>query len=175
MRICVFCSSKLDFTEQTLQACRSLAEWMAQNNHVLVYGGARAGMMGLMADEMLARDAKVVGYLPRDLFPLEVPHRGLTELVEVDDLFERKRLMMENSDAFIILPGGVGTLDEFFEVLTWKSLDCFDKPIVVYNVEGFWDSLLQMMQDLEKKKVLAGNLLGCFKTCQSLQEIERSL
>jgi uncharacterized protein (TIGR00730 family) len=175
MRICVFCSSKLEFDPSTIEACRALARWMAQRGHTLVYGGAQAGLMGLMADEVLGEGALAIGYLPKDLFPSEVPHRNLTKLVEVQDLFERKKLMMENSDAFIILPGGVGTLDEFFEVLTWKSLDCFDKPILVYNVNGFWNSLLQMMQDLEEKKVLAGNLRGCFEICTSLREIEEML
>ncbi len=175
MRICVFCSSKLDFDAKTIEACRELAQALARRGHSIVYGGAKAGLMGLIADEALALGAKVVGYLPKGLFPLEVPHRGLSELVEVRDLMERKKMMMDNSDVFLILPGGVGTLDEFFEVLTWKSLDCFDKPIVVYNLHGFWDSLLTLMQDLEQKKVLASNLLGCFKTCQTKEELEAFL
>jgi uncharacterized protein (TIGR00730 family) len=141
----------------------------------LVYGGAKVGLMGLMADEFLASGGQVVGYLPKGLFPLEIPHRGLSELVETKDLFDRKRLMMENSDAFLIIPGGVGTLDEFFEVLTWKSLNCFDKPIIVYNVDGFWDSLLAMMKDLESKNVLTPNLMGCFQTCNTMEELLRLL
>lgn len=172
MRICIFCSSKLDFNPATLESCRRFAKWMAQKGHSMVYGGAQAGLMGLMADEALASGAKVIGYLPKDLFPQEVPHKGLTELVMVSDLMERKKQMMENSDAFVILPGGVGTLDEFFEVLTWKSLDCFNKPILVYNLHGFWDSLLTLMKDLEKKQVLDSKLMGCFKTCQSMEELQ---
>ena len=125
MRVCVFCSSILDFSAATLESCRTIARELVSKGHSLVYGGAKVGLMGLMADEALAKGGTVVGYLPRGLFPLEIPHRGLSELIETKDLMERKQLMMENSDAFLILPGGVGTLDEFFEVLTWKSLNCF--------------------------------------------------
>lgn len=148
---------------------------LVKKGHSLVYGGAKVGLMGLMADETLAKGGKVVGYLPGGLFPLEIPHRGLSELVETKDLFERKQLMMENSDVFLILPGGVGTLDEFFEVLTWKSLNCFDKPIVIFNADGFWNSLLAMLDDLQSKKVLTSNLMDCFKTCNTLEELARFL
>jgi uncharacterized protein (TIGR00730 family) len=175
MRICVFCSSKLDFSAATLEDCRKVARWLAKEGHSLVYGGAKVGLMGLMADEVLAGGGTVIGYLPRDLFPLEIPHRGLSQLIETKDLMERKLLMMENSDAFLILPGGVGTLDEFFEVLTWKSLNCFDKPIVVFNTDGFWNSLLSLLQDLQTKNVLTPNLLGCFKTCNTMDELTRFL
>ncbi len=175
MRVCVFCSSKLDFSATTLESCRSVAKWLVSRGHSLVYGGAKVGLMGLIADEALAVGGTVVGYLPGGLFSLEIPHRGLSELVETKDLFERKQLMMENSDAFLILPGGVGTLDEFFEVLTWKSLNCFDKPILIYNTDRFWDSLLAMLEDLESKRVLTSNLMGCFQTCETTEELARFL
>ncbi len=175
MKICVFCSAKSDFSPETLEVCRSYARWIGQNRHTLVYGGGRVGLMGLMADEVLANGGEVEGYIPRELFPKEIPHREITKLVEVDDLFERKRQMMDNSDCFVILPGGVGTLDEFFEVLTWKSLNCFNKPIVVFNYEGFWDSMLHMMKDLRDKKVLTDNLMGCFKTCDNLESLQENL
>jgi len=175
MKICVFCSAKLDFSQPTIDACRSFAKWIGENGHTLVYGGARVGLMGLMADQVLASGGKAEGYMPKDLFPKEIPHLGLSKMVEVPDLFERKRQMMDNSDLFVILPGGVGTLDEFFEVLTWKSLNCFDKPILVFNLHGFWDSLLTMIDDLHGKKVLTDNLIGCFKTCTSLAGLTEAL
>jgi uncharacterized protein (TIGR00730 family) len=175
MRVCVFCSSKLDFDASTLEICRSFGSWLGEQGHSLVYGGARVGLMGLMADAVLKAGGQVAGYLPKDLFRHEVPHLGLSKLVEVKDLFERKELMMENSDVFVILPGGVGTLDEFFEVLTWKSLHCFDKPIVIFNYQGFWDSLLAMLSDLETKKVLDKGLLNYYKTCSTLETLKESL
>ncbi len=175
MRICIFCSAKLDFDSATLEMCRQFSRWLGEQGHTVVYGGARVGLMGLVADEALSAGARVMGYMPRGLFSQEVPHSGLSQMVEVADLFERKRQMMENSDAFVILPGGVGTLDEFFEVLTWKSLNCFDKPIVVFNYQGFWNSLLNMMNDLHNKKVLTDNLLGCFKVCNTLETLKESM
>jgi hypothetical protein len=175
MRVCVFCSSKLDFAPSLIEECRRLAKWLVGQQHSLVYGGAQAGLMGLMADEVLASGGRVVGYLPEGLFPSEIPHKRLTELVQVKDLFERKKLMMENSDAFVILPGGIGTLDEFFEVLTWKSLDCFDKPILLYNIDGFWNSLLALMQDLKEKNVFASNLMDCFEVCETMEDLLRYL
>lgn len=175
MRICVFCSSKSDLGEELIATCRSFSRTLAREGHTLVYGGASVGLMGIMANEALAEGGEVVGYLPRGLFSNEVPHRELTKLVIVDDLMERKKQMMENSDVFVILPGGVGTLDEFFEVLTWKSLRCFDKPILLFNYDGFWDTLLVMMKDLHQKKVLDVHLLNCFTVCQNLQEMETHL
>jgi len=175
MKICVFCSARSDFSESTLQACKDFAVWLVKNNHSMVYGGASVGLMGLLADEVLKLGGQVEGYLPLDLFPKETPHKHIQKLVPVKDLFERKRLMMENSDAFIVLPGGVGTLDEFFEVLTWKSLNCFDKPILVYNVDGFWNSMMIMFRDLRLKNVLSDNLLGCFTVCTRLMELQEGL
>lgn len=175
MKICVFCSSKMEFSESIIQACRDFAHWMAKNNHTLVYGGATVGIMGLIADEMINRGGQVEGYIPADLFSKEIPHPAIQKLVTVKDLFERKRLMMENSEAFVILPGGVGTLDEFFEVLTWKSLRCFDKPIVVYNMEGFWNSMMIMMKDLLLKNVLHDNLLSLYKVATQLMEVQEGL
>lgn len=159
MKICVFCSSKSNFDEATIRVCRDFAVWMGREKHAMVYGGASVGLMGTMADEVLRAGGQVEGYLPRGLFSEEVPHRGLTKFVPTSDLMERKRLMMENSDCFVILPGGVGTLDEFFEVLTWKTLECFDKPIALFNYGGFWNSLMAMMRDLQKKEVLHGNVM----------------
>lgn len=175
MKICVFCSAKLDFSQQTIDACRLFAKWIGENDHTLVYGGAKVGLMGLMADEVLASGGKADGYMPRGLFSKEIPHLGLTNMYEVPDLMERKRQMMESSDLFVILPGGVGTLDEFFEVLTWKSLNCFNKPILVFNLNGFWDSLLAMIEDLHQKKVLTDNLIGCFETCTTLDGLKERM
>jgi hypothetical protein len=175
MKICVFCSSKLDFPTSTLEACRDFAVWMGQKKHTLVYGGARAGLMGAMADVVLAQGCQVEGYLPKSLFHSEIPHRGIQKLVETKDLFERKDLMMANSDAFVVLPGGIGTLDEFFEVLTWRSLGEFNKPILIYNVDGFWNSLMILLNDLRIKGMFHDNVLDCFKMCSSLEELQKAL
>lgn len=175
MRIGVFCSAKLDFPGATLQSCKDFSTWMGKEKHTLIYGGACCGLMGLVADEVLAQGGTVQGYMPSALFSSEIPHRKIQQLIEVKDLFERKKQMMENSDAFVILPGGIGTLDEFFEVLTWRSLNCFEKPIVVYNIDGFWNSLQMLMNDLRLKNVLQENVFECFKMCTTLSELQAAL
>lgn len=175
MKICIFCSSKLNFSSGLLDECRLFGEWMGSQNHGMVYGGSKSGLMGLMADAVMRTGGKVTGYLPKGLFPAEIPHRGIHALHEVEDLFERKRLMMDDSDAFVILPGGVGTLDEFFEVLTWKSLHCFDKPIYLVNIDGFWDSLKILLKDLHSKNMLDGHLMETFVVVESFAGLKEHL
>jgi uncharacterized protein (TIGR00730 family) len=175
MKICVFCSSKIDFPASTLKACRDFSLWLGLSKHTLVYGGARVGLMGVIADDVLSQGGEVEGYLPTVLFHSEIPHKKIQKLVEVSDLFERKRLMMETSDAFVILPGGIGTLDEFFEALTWRSLKCFDKPILLFNIDGFWNSLLILLNDLHLKGVMDSGTLGCFKVCNTLEDLKKAV
>lgn len=175
MKIGVFCSAKMTFPPATVEACRQLAQWIGHEGHSLVYGGGKVGLMGLMADEVLKAGGEVEGYLPTGLFPDEVPHSGITKMVPVADLFERKRLMMQAADSFVILPGGVGTLDEFFEVVTWRSLGCFDKPIYIYNLDGFWDSLLALLKDLQMKDVLHAGMWESFGVRATLAELTESL
>lgn len=162
MNICIFCSSKLYFSDELIAKSQKFGEWMGEQKMGLVYGGSRSGLMGVMADAVLKTGGTVTGYIPKGLFPKEVPHLGIQKLEEVPDLFERKKMMMKDGDVFVILPGGVGTLDEFFEVITWKSLRCFNKPIYLLNENGFWDTLMVMLKDLESKQMLDSNLLESF-------------
>ncbi|HEX5034773.1 MAG TPA: TIGR00730 family Rossman fold protein, partial [bacterium] len=117
-RLCIFCGSSPGNSPAFLQAAESLAETMAQSGIGLVYGGAQVGLMGSIADACLNRGVEVVGVIPGALFPREIPHQGLTRLYVVDSMHERKQKMYELSDAFIALPGGIGTLEELFEILT---------------------------------------------------------
>ena len=112
----------------------------------LIYGGGRVGLMGLTADATLEAGGKVVGVIPSFLQHLEVGHAGLNELVVTDSMHDRKRIMYERSDAFVILPGGLGTLDETMEVLTWSQLKLSDKPVVIVDVNGFWRPLLALIE-----------------------------
>jgi uncharacterized protein (TIGR00730 family) len=175
MNICVFCSSKLNFTKDLLAESQAFGEWMGSKNYTLVYGGSKSGLMGLLADSVMSTGGKVHGYLPEGLFPAEIPHQGIHKLVEVADLFERKKQMMSDGDVFVILPGGVGTLDEFFEVITWKSLRCFNKPIFLLNINGFWNSLKVLFKDLEEKQMLDANLLETFTVVDSFEMLKESL
>ena len=126
----------------------ALAGQLHQHGIGLVYGGGNIGLMGVVADEMLRLGCKVTGVIPKKLVDLEVAHEGLTELMVVDSMLERKARMMDNSDAFIVLPGGSGTLDEFFEVFTFRQLGYSTKPLALLNVDGFYDPLLTLLEHL---------------------------
>lgn len=141
-RICVYCASSPGNNPAIQAATRALGELLAAEGLGLVYGGGSAGLMGLLADTVLAAGGTVVGVIPTRLFPKEIPHRGLTELVTVGSMHERKTKMFERSDAFIALPGGFGTLEELAEVTTWAQLGIHRKPIGVLNVGGYYDALL---------------------------------
>jgi uncharacterized protein (TIGR00730 family) len=125
-----------------------LGRQLAARQIGLVYGGGRVGLMGICADAVLAGGGRVVGIIPRHLQDLEVGHHGLSELKIVDTMHERKRMMFDLSDAFCALPGGLGTLDEFFEIITWRQLGLHDKPVVLVNAEGYWDRLLGLIDEI---------------------------
>lgn len=136
--VCVFCGSASGSDPAYGRAAAALGRLLAEQGIRLVYGGAAVGLMGLMADAALAAGGEVVGVIPRALFSSEVPHTGLTERIEVASMHERKMAMFGRSDAFVALPGGLGTLEELFEVLSWASLGIHHKPIATLDVAGFW-------------------------------------
>jgi len=141
-RICVFAGSSSGTRDNYAATARELGRLLALRNLGLVYGGARVGLMGTLADTALAAGGRVIGVIPEALVAREVAHHGLTDLRIVGSMHERKALMADLSDGFIALPGGWGTLDEFFEVLTWAQLGLHQKPCGVINVEGYFDPLL---------------------------------
>ncbi len=141
-RICVYCGSSSGRNEAIIAATRALGERFAARETELVYGGGSVGLMGLLADTVLAGNGRVTGVIPTRLFSSEVAHRGLTELVEVDTMHERKRSMFEHADAFIALPGGFGTLEELAEIITWAQIGMHAKPVGLLNVAGYYDALL---------------------------------
>ncbi len=142
MRIAVFCGSRGGARPAYLQAARGLGAALARRGHGLVYGGARVGTMGALADAALAAGASVTGVMPRALVAREVAHPGLTEFHAVDSMHARKSLMADLADGFIALPGGYGTLDELFEILTWAQLGLHAKPVGLLDVKGFFGPLL---------------------------------
>jgi uncharacterized protein (TIGR00730 family) len=149
--VCVYCGSAQGVDESFRQLARDAGKTLAAKGMTVVYGGGRVGLMGEVADAALAHGGKVVGIIPQHIQKFEVDHAGLTELHIVDSMHTRKRMMMERSDAFMILPGGIGTLDEMFEIMTWRQLELHDKPIVIVNADGFWDPLAHLMQSLTDK------------------------
>jgi uncharacterized protein (TIGR00730 family) len=140
--LCVFCGSNLGARESYAEAARGLGRVLAERGIGLVYGGAAIGLMGAVADAALAADGRVIGIMPRALIEREIAHPGLSELRTVESMHERKALMADLSDGFIGLPGGIGTLEEVFEVWTWGQLGYHEKPVGLLNVEGFFDPLL---------------------------------
>ena len=139
--VCVFCGSRPGARPEYLELAGEVGRALAARSISLVYGGASVGMMGRMADAALAAGGRVIGVIPRALVDREIAHAGLSELLVVDTLHQRKALMAERSDAFVALPGGVGTLDELFEVITWRVLGLHDKPIGLVDAGGYFDLL----------------------------------
>lgn len=152
--LAVFCGSKNGNNPKYSQHAAELGRLMAVNNISLIYGGSKKGIMGALADTIMTNGGKAIGVIPRILVGWEHQHDGITELLIVDDMHVRKRKMYELCDAALILPGGFGTLDEMFELITWNQLAIHDKPIFVLNSEGFYDRLIQHMIFLEQSGFL---------------------
>ena len=140
--LCVYCGSRAGNHPEFAALAREVGTWIGRRGGRLVYGGGHNGLMGILADAALAAGAQVIGVIPKALVEKEWAHTGCTELHVVENMHDRKRIMAENADAFLALPGGIGTLEEFFEVWTWRQLGYHDKPVGLLNLNGFYDSLL---------------------------------
>lgn len=143
--ICVYCGSRPGADPAFAEAAQGVGRWIGQHGGQLVYGGGRSGLMGVVANATLAAGGRVVGVIPQALVDREQAHRGCTELHVVDTMHERKRRMAERADAFLALPGGIGTMEEFFEIWTWHQLGYHGKSVGLLNVGGYYDALLQFM------------------------------
>jgi uncharacterized protein (TIGR00730 family) len=152
--ICVFCGSNFNGDPVLRKAIEDLAIQFVEKDITLIFGGGRVGVMGLIADEVLKRGGKAIGVIPEFLMNKEVGHSGLTELIITENMHQRKQKMADLSDGVITLPGGYGTLEEFFEVLTWLQLGLHHKPIGLLNVGGFYDPLLLQMDKMVEQKFL---------------------
>ena len=141
MRICIFCGSSSGNGSEFAEAARSLARLLVARDFGIVYGGGHVGLMGVLADAALAEGGEVIGVIPRSLWEREIGHRALTKLHIVETMHERKALMAELSDGFIALPGGLGTLEEIFEIWTWAQLGLHRKPLGFLNVNGYYTPL----------------------------------
>ncbi|WP_295793813.1 TIGR00730 family Rossman fold protein [Mucilaginibacter sp.] len=152
--ICVFCGANFNGDVLLRQTVEQLAEVMVNRNITLVFGGGKVGIMGILADAVLNHGGKAIGVIPQFLMDKEVGHTGLTELHIVENMHQRKQLMNDLCDGIIMLPGGFGTLEEFFEVLTWLQLGLHSHPVGILNVNGFYDLLLQQMDLMVEQKFL---------------------
>jgi uncharacterized protein (TIGR00730 family) len=146
-RVCVFCGSSLGVRPSYVEAARALGTTIAQRGLGLVYGGASVGLMGAVADAALRAGGEVIGVLPRSLQAREIAHLSLTELHVVDSMHARKAMMAERADAFIALPGGLGTMEELFEVMTWRLIGLHQKPCGLLDVDGYYGSLRAFLQN----------------------------
>lgn len=144
--VCVFCGSQPGARPDYVEAARELGGLLARRGLRLIYGGGHVGLMGAVADAALGAGGQVVGVIPEHLMQPEVAHQGLTELLVVDSMHTRKREMAARADAFVVLPGGYGTFEEMFEMVTWLQLQLHSKPIGLLNVEGYYDALLDFLR-----------------------------
>lgn len=173
--LCVFCSSSNHVPASFKRDAENLADRMAREKITLVYGGGSIGLMGVLADRVLAAGGSAVGVIPRFLADKELAHDNLTELVVTETMHDRKREMSSRADAFAILPGGFGTLDEFFEILTWKQLRLHGRPIVVANTDGWFDPLLAYCRVAVERKMVARQNLDLFEVVDSAERVVDAL
>ncbi len=143
--LCVYCGSRPGVLPQYSEVAQEVGRWIAVHGGQLVYGGGHNGLMGTLADATLEAGGRVVGIIPQALVDKEYAHRGCTELHIVADMHERKHMMAERADAFLALPGGIGTLEEFFEVWTWRQLGYHNKPVGLLNLAGYYDHMLAFL------------------------------
>ena len=148
LSVCVFCGSRFGLNPEYEHAAKSLGIGLGERNWRLVYGAGDVGLMGSLARSAQAAGAAILGVIPTHLIPKEVAMKDLTNLIVTENMHERKKIMFMNSEAIILLPGGIGSLDEFFEVLTWVQLGLHEKPIVLVNVSNYWDRLLSLIEQM---------------------------
>ena len=173
--LCVYCGSGLGVDSRHVEAARDLGRLLAARRIRLIYGGARIGLMGTLADAALGAGGEVVGIIPGHLDKTELGHRGATELIVVDSMHRRKYMMFELSDAFAILPGGLGTLDEAFEMLTWRKLGLHDKPVLLVDIAGYWQSLLRLIDHVIAQGFAGPTDRDLYKVVSTVEELVQAV
>jgi uncharacterized protein (TIGR00730 family) len=173
--VCVYCGSSARVDQAYKDAAIELGQVLAANKWDLVYGGGRVGLMGLVADSALSAGSKVVGIIPKHIQSREIEHTDLTELHVVDSMHIRKQMMVDRGDAFVILAGGLGTLDEFFEILTWKQLGLHDKPVVMVNVNGYWTKMVEAIKFIADQKFMRDEDLRMFQVVDTVADVAEAL
>ena len=150
-RICVYSGSNAGIRSEYKESAIKLGNVLAENNIELVYGGSKVGLMGEIANQILKKNGKVTGVMPKGLFPKEIVNDQLTNLIEVKDMHERKKTMADLSDGFIALPGGIGTFEELFEILSWAQLGIHNKPVGILNVAGFFEPVITLLHNISQE------------------------
>jgi uncharacterized protein (TIGR00730 family) len=173
--VCVYCGSASKVDDRFKAHAAELGKLIAEKGMELIYGGGRVGLMGIAADAALNAGGKVIGIIPAHIQEMEVEHHGLTELHVVDSMHTRKRMMAERADAYVVLPGGFGTLDEAFEIITWKRLQLHNKPIILLDDNGFWQPLLKLFEHLIETGFALPRDRALYKVATSLEEVMQLL
>ena len=173
--VCVYCGSSSSVDDVYKEAATKLGKLIADEDWGVVYGGGRVGLMGLVADSALKNGTNVIGIIPEHIEEREVQHTDLTELHVVDTMHVRKQMMVDRSDAFVVLAGGLGTLDELFELLTWKQLGLHDKPIVIVNIGGYWTKMLEAIEHIANIGFMRQDDLKLFIAVDSVDDVPETL
>ena len=168
----VFCGSKSGNNPSFLSAAASLGNLLAQENIELVYGGGNKGLMGAVANGCLDQGGKVIGIMPKLLLEWEAQHTGLTELIITENMHDRKKILYEKGDAGLVLPGGMGTLDELFEMLTWNNLKIHNKKVFILNIEGYYDALIQLLENMDTNGFMYDNWKDRIIVCSSIDALK---
>ncbi len=169
--VCVFCGASNNAPKEHMESGAEFGQMLASLNIRLVYGGGDCGVMGAVANAVLKKGGQVTGVFPMSLKNIENEHSSLSEIIMVESMHERKRIMFERSDAIVVLPGGFGTMDEMFEIITWKQLLFHNKPIVIFNHNGYWDSLVVLMENIINKGFARPETRDLYKVVDSLDGI----
>jgi uncharacterized protein (TIGR00730 family) len=173
--LCVYCGSRPGNTPEFAAMAHQVGSWIGAHDGQLVFGGGHNGLMGIMADAALAAGGRVVGVIPKALVEKEWAHNGCTELHIVENMHERKRVMAEHADAFLALPGGIGTMEEFFEVWTWRQLGYHDKPVGLLNLDGYYDSLLVFLTSAVKQGFMSDWQMELIRTDSNAEPLLEAL
>ena len=170
-KLCIFTGAATGSDPRFAEAAHQLGQMLASRNLGLVYGGGKSGLMGKIADAVSASDGHTTGIIPKFLEKVEIAHRGLTELHVTDTMHQRKKMMYDIADGFIIMPGGLGTLDETMEIITWRQLGLHRKPIIIANLYGYWDHMLLMFQNIIDGGFMHHGHTGHFEHVNDMDEL----
>jgi uncharacterized protein (TIGR00730 family) len=170
MNICVYCGSSTGNDPSILENAATFGKLIATKGHRLIYGGSSLGVMGILANSVMENGGEVIGVIPGNLFRKEVAHTGITELITVADMHERKSKMAGLADSFVALPGGFGTLEELFEIITWNQIGIFSKPVTVFNPNGFYNHLIQMIDHAVKVGFIKPDNRNILRVARTLDE-----
>ena len=173
--IAVYCSSSNKINDEYKDEARKIGSLLAQKKIKIIYGGGNMGLMGILSNSALDSGGDVYGVITNHLLDIEKRNESLSNYKIVDSMHDRKMEMYSNADAFLILPGGIGTLEEFFEVYSWKQLHLHNKPIFIYNYKNFWDDLIHLVENLIKKNFADENMIEAYKIINNHNDLEKIL